>query len=123
MKQTIKIQTVSQWYLLKQINDNGFFRKKKIPEEVMKQIFHVLYTKELGRDGFLVLCFDKVYDDYIGMDDLAGIYPYRLCLDDEIDKIKTRNEYGKVENWYITHAKVRGQRTKIQIVYTTKDER
>ncbi|WP_125142159.1 hypothetical protein [Clostridium transplantifaecale] len=122
-KKSIRIKNISQWQLLKQMNNNGFFGKKKIPEEVIIKIFRIIYSKELGQEGFVVLCFSKVDDDLIGIEDIVGLYPYRLWLDEDMDEIETRTKKGKIKRWYIAHVRVRGQRAKIAVIYTsTKDE-
>lgn len=53
MKKAIRIRTVSQWYLLKQLN--CYLGKRKFPKEVMRKIYHILSSKKLGKDG-LSLC-------------------------------------------------------------------
>lgn len=118
MKQALKIQSVNQWFLLKQINDKGILREKKIPEEVMRVILHILQSKTLGKDGFLVLCLEKVRDDYIEIEEIADIYPYHLWLEDEINEILVKTRHGIIKSWYITHAKIKGQNTKVKVVYT-----
>lgn len=50
MKKAIRIRTVSQWHLLKQLND--YLGKRKVPEEVMRKIYHILCSKELGKKVF-----------------------------------------------------------------------
>ncbi|WP_125142146.1 hypothetical protein [Clostridium transplantifaecale] len=123
IKKSIRIKTVSQWYLLKQMNNDNFFGKRKIPEEVINQIFRMLYSKQLGRDGYIILCFSKVADDLMGIEDIVGLYPYRLWLDEDMDEIETRTKKGKIKHWYIAHVRVRGQRAKIAVIYTsTKHE-
>ena len=120
MKEVIRLQTVSQWYLLKQLNDMDLLGKKSIPKEVMKKIYRMLYSKELRREDFIVLCLRKINDTYPDIEEIVNIYPYRLWLSEEIEKIQTVSSNGKGREWYISHAAVRGQNTKITIIYTTK---
>lgn len=49
------------------------------------------------------------------------MYPYKLCLDERMDEIQIITRNGSVKNWYISYAKVYGQKTKIALIYTTKD--
>lgn len=121
MKQSIKIQTVSQWYLLKQLNENGFFKKRKIPNEVMRVMLRILYSRTLGKDGFIVLSLKKIQDDSIGIEEMVNLYPYRLWLEERIEEIPTRTKNGMIQNWYMTHAKVKGQTTQVKIIYTIKE--
>lgn len=62
MKRGIRIKTVSQWYLLKQLN--GYLGKKQIPEEVMRKIHHILYSRKLGKNGFLILCLNCIKEHF-----------------------------------------------------------
>lgn len=62
MKRAVQIKTVSQWHLLKQLND--YLGKRKIPEEVMRKIYHILCSKKLGKNGFIILCLYKLKDDW-----------------------------------------------------------
>lgn len=116
----IRIQTVSQWYLLKQLNN--YLGKRKIPEEVMRKIYRILYEKKLGKDGFIALCLKKVRDDFIGIEELVDFYPYRLFLEEKIDEIQTGIDRNKSRSWYVTYAKVKGQQTNIAVIYTTKEK-
>lgn len=119
MKKAIRIRTVSQWYLLKQLN--CYLGKRKFPKEVMRKIYHILSSKKLGKDGFIALCIGKIQDDYIGIEEILDMYPYRLRLDERMDEIQIITRNGTVKNWYISYAKVCGQKTKIALIYTTKD--
>lgn len=119
MKKAIRIRTVSQWYLLKQLN--SYLGKKKIPKEVMKKIYYILCSKELGKNGFIALCMGKIRDDYMEIEEILDMYPYRLCLEERVDEIQTTVKNGTVKSWYISYAKVCGQKTRIAVIYTTKD--
>lgn len=119
MKNAVRIKTMSQWYLLKQLNP--YLGKKKIPEEVMRKVFHILDSKELGKDGYVVLCLDKIADDFHGIEDAVGMYPNKLKLSERIDEMRTRGKKGKIQSWYVSYIKISGQ--KIQLIYTTKDQR
>lgn len=119
MKKAIRIKTISQWYLLRQINE--YFGKEKIPDEVLRKIYHILYSKKLGKDGFIVLCLNKIRDDYIGINESLNMYPYQVFWEEEIDKITTRTKRGKVREWYISYAKICKQGTKIVVIYVPKD--
>lgn len=77
MKNAVRIKTISQWYLLKQLNP--YLGKKRVPKEVMRAICHILDLKELGKDGYVVLCLDKIADDFYGIEDAVGMYP-RITL-------------------------------------------
>lgn len=118
MKNAIRIKTVSQWYLLKQLN--GYLGKKRVPEEVMRKVCRILYSKELGKDGYVVLCLDKIADDFHGIEEAVGMYPNKLKLSERIDEIRTRSRKGKIRSWYVSYIKINGQ--KIQIIYTTKGQ-
>jgi len=75
---------MSQWYLLKQLNH--YLGKKRVPGEVMRKICHILYSKELGEDGYVVLCLDRITDDFYGIEEAVGMYPNKL----ELNKIAAR---------------------------------
>lgn len=113
----MRIKTISQWYLLKQINNT--FWKEKIPKEVMQKVYHILGSKKLGKDGFIVLCIRKVHDDFLGLEEAAGMYPYQCYWDEKIDEILVRNR-GKTNSWCISYARIKGQKTKIAVIYKTK---
>ncbi len=119
MKKAIRIQTVSQWYLLKQLNH--YLGKKRVPREVMRKICHILYSRELGKDGYVVLCLDRIADDFYGIEEAVGMYPNKLKLSERIDEIRTRGKKGKIRSWYVLYIKINGQ--KIQLIYTTKSQR
>lgn len=118
MKKAIRIRTVSQWYLLKQLND--YLGKRKVPEEVMRKIYHILCSKELGKKGFLVLCLDKLNDDWYGIEEAVGMYPNKIKVKEDIDEILTRSRRGKFRSWYVSYIKMDSQ--KIPLIYTTKKQ-
>lgn len=116
MKKSIRIKTVSQWYLLKQLDD--CFGNRKIPKEVMRRIYHILASKKLGKNGFIVLCIPKIYDDFVGLEEAADMYPYHVYWYERMDEIAvtTRN---KTKSWYISYGRVKGQNTKVAVIYQT----
>lgn len=118
MKKAIRIRTVSQWHLLKQLND--YLGKRKVPEEVMRKIYHILCSKELGKKGFLVLCLDKLKDDWYGIEEAVGMYPNKIKVKEDIDEILTRSRRGKLRSWYVSYIKIGSQ--KIPLIYTTKKQ-
>ena len=118
MKKAIRIRTVSQWRLLKQLND--YLGKRKVPEEVMRKIYHILCSKELGKKGFLVLCLDKLNDDWYGIEEAVGMYPNKIKVKEDIDEILTRSRRGKLRSWYVSYIKIGSQ--KIPLIYTTKKQ-
>lgn len=111
---------MSQWYLLRQLNRNGCFGKKRIPNEVMNRILRMLYDKELAGSDFIVLCLKKIRDTYFDIEDIIDVYPYRIKLSEDIDTIPTTYPNGKRGDWYISHVTIKGQNTKVKIIYTTK---
>ena len=118
MKKTIRIRTVSQWHLLKQIN--RYLGKKQIPEEVIVRIYYILHAKELGKDGFIVLCLDRIKDNCLEVEDAVGMYQNKIRIEEKIDEIPIRSRKGRQKSWYITHVKMKSQ--KIQLIYTTKGQ-
>ena len=118
MKKAVRIRTVSQWHLLKQLND--YLGKRKVPEEVMRKIHHILCSKELGKKGFLVLCLDKLNDDWYGIEEAVGMYPNKIKVKEDIDEILTRSRRGKLRSWYVSYIKIGSQ--KIPLIYTTKKQ-
>lgn len=118
MKKAVRIRTVSQWHLLKQLND--YLGKRKVPEEVMRKIYHILCSKELGKKGFLVLCLDKLKDDWYGIEEAVGMYPNKIKVKEDIDEILTRSRRGKLRSWYVSYIKMDSQ--KIPLIYTTKKQ-
>ena len=118
MKKAVRIRTVSQWHLLKQLND--YLGKRKVPEEVMRKIYHILCSKELGKKGFLVLCLDKLNDDWYGIEEAVGMYPNKIKVKEDIDEILTRSRRGKFRSWYVSYIKIGSQ--KIPLIYTTKKQ-
>lgn len=118
MTKAVRIRTVSQWHLLKQLND--YLGKRKVPEEVMRKIYHILCSKELGKKGFLVLCLDKLNDDWYGIEEAVGMYPNKIKVKEDIDEILTRSRRGKFRSWYVSYIKMDSQ--KIPLIYTTKKQ-
>lgn len=118
MTKAVRIRTVSQWHLLKQLND--YLGKRKVPEEVMRKIHHILCSKELGKKGFLVLCLDKLNDDWYGIEEAVGMYPNKIKVKEDIDEILTRSRRGKLRSWYVSYIKMDSQ--KIPLIYTTKKQ-
>ncbi len=118
MKKAVRIRTVSQWHLLKQLND--YLGKRKVPEEVMRKIYHILCSKELGKKGFLVLCLDKLNDDWYGIEEAVGMYPNKIKVKEDIDEILTRSRRRKFRSWYVSYIKMDSQ--KIPLIYTTKKQ-
>ena len=118
MTKAVRIRTVSQWHLLKQLND--YLGKRKVPEEVMRKIHHILCSKELGKKGFLVLCLDKLNDDWYGIEEAVGMYPNKIKMKEDIDEIRTRSKRGKFRSWYVSYIKIGSQ--KIPLIYTTKKQ-
>lgn len=118
MKKAVRIRTVSQWRLLKQLNN--YLGKRKVPEEVMRKIYYILCSKELGKKGFLVLCLDKLNDDWYGIEEAVGMYPNKIKVKEDIDEILTRSKRGKFRSWYVSYIKIGSQ--KIPLIYTTKKQ-
>ena len=118
MKKAVRIRTVSQWHLLKQLNN--YLGKRKVPEEVMRKIYYILCSKELGKKGFLVLCLDKLNDDWYGIEEAVGMYPNKIKVKEDIDEILTRSRRGKLRSWYVSYIKIGSQ--KIPLIYTTKKQ-
>lgn len=118
MKKAVRIRTVSQWRLLKQLNN--YLGKRKVPEEVMRKIYYILCSKELGKKGFLVLCLDKLKDDWYGIEEVVGMYPNKIKVKEDIDEILTRSRRGKLRSWYVSYIKIGSQ--KIPLIYTTKKQ-
>lgn len=118
MTKAVRIRTVSQWHLLKQLND--YLGKRKVPEEVMRKIYYILCSKELGKKGFLVLCLDKLNDDWYGIEEAVGMYPNKIKVKEDIDEILTRSRRGKLRSWYVSYIKIGSQ--KIPLIYTTKKQ-
>ena len=118
MKKAVRIRTVSQWRLLKQLNN--YLGKRKVPEEVMRKIYYILCSKELGKKGFLVLCLDKLNDDWYGIEEAVGMYPNKIKVKEDIDEILTRSRRGKFRSWYVSYIKIDSQ--KIPLIYTTKKQ-
>ena len=118
MTKAVRIRTVSQWRLLKQLNN--YLGKRKVPEEVMRKIHHILCSKELGKKGFLVLCLDKLNDDWYGIEEAVGMYPNKIKVKEDIDEILTRSRRGKFRSWYVSYIKMDSQ--KIPLIYTTKKQ-
>lgn len=117
MKNAIRLKTISQWSLLNQIN--CYLGKWKIPKDVIKKIYYMLQSKELGKNGFVVLCLKDVKDDIIGLDEIIDLYPYRCTWDDRIDEI--RLSPGKTKKcWYISYAGIKEQKTKIAVIFNQK---
>lgn len=117
MRKSIRIKTVSQWYLLKQLN--GCFGKRKIPTEVMRRIYHILASKQLGKNGFIILCRPKIYDDYVGLVEATDLYPYHIYWYERMDEIAVRKR-NKTKLWYISYGRIVGQKIKIAVIYQTK---
>lgn len=86
----------------------------------MRKVFHILDSKELGKHGYVVLCVDKLADDFYGIEDAVGMYPNKLKLSERIDEIWTKGKKGKIRSWYVSYIKINGQ--KIQLIYTTKGQ-
>ena len=118
MKKVIRIRTISQWYLLKQLN--GYLGKYVIPEEVMEKIYYLL--KSSGRNSYVALCLKKIKDDYIGVEDALDIYPDKISIEEETKVIQTKTKKGNVRNWYIANINVCGQETKIIFIYKAKTD-
>ena len=117
MRKSIRIKTVSQCYLLNQLD--GCFGKRKIPKEVIGRIYYILSSKKLGKNGFVVLCIPKIYDDFAGLEEAADMYPYQIYWYEKMDEITviTRN---RTKSWYISYGRVKGQNTKVAVIYQTK---
>lgn len=120
MQQVIRIQTMSQWYLLRQLNLNGCLSRKRIPNEVMDRIYRILHNREVAGNDFIVLCFKKIRDTYLDIEAAVNLYPYRIELSEDIDVISTISPEGKKRDWYMSHVRIKGQNTKIRVIYTTK---
>ncbi len=84
------------------------------------RIYYILHAKELGKDGFIVLCLDRIKDDCLEVEDAVGMYPNKIRIEEKIDEIPIRSRKGKTKSWYITHVKMKSQ--KIQLIYTTKGQ-
>ena len=76
----VRIRNISQLYLLKQINP--CLGKREIPKEVIRRMFRMIHSGKLGEKGFLVLCLNKIEDDYYGIEEAVGMYPCRMWLDE-----------------------------------------
>lgn len=117
MKGAIKIKTVSQWYLLMQINN--YLGKRKVPKAVLRKIYYMLYSQELGKDGFIVLSLKNIKDNITGLEEIVDLYPYICNWEDKIDDIDTGKRKQK-RCWYISYANIKRQKTRIALIYATK---
>lgn len=117
MKNAIKIKTVSQWELLNQLN--CYLGKWKLPKAVIRKIYYMLKSKKLGKNGFIVLCLKDIKDDIIGLDEVVGLYPCQCKWEEQIDDIDIGRGKRK-KCWYISYADIRGQETKVAVVFSTK---
>ena len=86
----------------------------------MRKVYHILCSGKLGKDGFIVLCTHKIYDDFIGLEEAVDIYPYQCHWSERMDEIRIRKG-SKTKSWYISYVRIKGQNTKIAVVYTTKN--
>lgn len=84
------------------------------------RIYYILHAKELGKDGFIVLCLDRIKDNCLEVEDAVGMYPNKIRIEEKIDEIPIRSRKGRQKSWYITHVKMKSQ--KIQLIYTTKGQ-
>lgn len=75
-------------YLLKQIN--SYLGKREIPKEVIHRMFRIVHSGKLGKKGFLVLCLNKIEDDYYGIEEAVGMYPGRMWLDENMGTIEVK---------------------------------
>jgi len=69
----------------------------------------------------VVLCLERIADDFYGIEEAVGMYLNKLKMSERIDEIRTRGKKGKIRNWYVSYIKINGQ--KIQLIYTTKGQR
>ena len=76
-------------YLLKQINP--CLGKREVPKEVIRRMFRIVHSGKLGKKGFLVLCLNKIEDDYYGIEEVVGMYPYRMWLDESIGAMSRKS--------------------------------
>ena len=76
-------------YLLKQIN--SCLGKREIPKEVIHRMFRIVHSGKLGKKGFLVLCLNKIEDDYYGIEEAVGMYPGRMWLDENMGTIEVKS--------------------------------
>lgn len=119
-KKTVKIQNISQWHLLRQLNSGSFLKAERIPEEVMREIYYTLKTRRLGKNGFIVLCFDFIYDDGIGIEEAAGVYPCHLYMEERLDEIQTFAK-GSTETWMVSYAEISECKKKVALIYRVKE--
>lgn len=119
MKKGIKIKTLSQWHFLNQINP--YLKKDAIPPEVLKRLYYLLSSKVLGKNGYAVLCIKKINDDYFGYTQLLDVYPDKLMVEDNTDKIHVTTSKGKLKPWYITYCTLRNQKIRVAFVYRPKN--
>lgn len=118
LKQEIRLWSMNQWHLLNQLNP--YLKKRKIPDEVMKKIRHILAVYKLKKNDFIIVCMKSVDDSVIGMAEVVGINPSRLLLSEQIEEIPIKNGHRK-KHWYITQAEIKGAGIKIHIIYSIKN--
>lgn len=117
----IKIYNKSQLILLEQINP--LLGKYRLPLELLKEVEKILACEKIGKKGFIAILLNPVKGDIQEILNVLDYYPQRLqlCSDvEQIDISDNRLWMTKRKNWYEDCFKVKGEKSKVFVVYSLK---
>ena len=115
----IKIYNKSQLILLEQINP--LLGKYRLPLELLAEVEKILACEKIGKKGFIAILLNPVKGDIQEILNVLDYYPQRLqlCSDvEQIDISDNRLWMTKRKHWYEDCFKVKGEKSKVFVVYS-----
>ena len=116
---SIKIYTKSQLVLLR--NLNYILGRYRLPYEILKRAEYLLKGEAKGRQGAVVILLEPVRDDSCDIRDALNLYPQKINLLNDINRINIRNTNhalvkGRV--WNYTFVRIPGTGSQIAVIYS-----
>ena len=105
----IKIYNKSQLILLEQINP--LLGKYRLPLELLTEVEKILACEKIGKKGFIEIL------------NVLDYYPQRLQLCSDVEQIDISDNglwMTKRKHWYEDCFKVKGEKSKVFVVYSLK---
>lgn len=117
----IKIYNKSQLILLEQMNP--LLGKYEIPLELLKKVERILTYERIGQKGFIAILLSPVKGDIQEILNVLNYYPHRLKICSDAEQIEipdNRLWMAKRKNWYKDCFKVKGEKSKVFVIYSIR---
>lgn len=117
----IKIYDKSQLILLEKMNP--LLGKYRLPQELLEEVEKILRYEKIGKKGFIAILLNPVKGNIQEILNILDCYPQvlRICSDAEQIGISDKKSWmSKRKNWYKDCFKMKGEKSKVVVMYSLK---